>query len=88
MQPIAARQWSAGFLPSRFQGVKFNSTGDPVLYISNPRGVMPRHAAGRRSTRSTRSTGSQTDALDDPEIADAHRAVRDGVPDADERARS
>ena len=39
MQPIAARQWSAGILPSRFQGVRFNSVGDPVLYITNPRGV-------------------------------------------------
>src|SRR6516162_296813 len=42
MQPIAARQWSAGFLPSRFQGVKFNSIGDPVLYINNPSGVDAR----------------------------------------------
>ncbi|MCC6591122.1 MAG: DUF1501 domain-containing protein [Bryobacterales bacterium] len=39
MQPIAARQWSAGMLPSRFQGVKLNSIGDPVLYIRNPNGV-------------------------------------------------
>ncbi len=39
MQPIAARQWSAGLLPSRFQGVKLNSIGDPVLYIHNPPGV-------------------------------------------------
>jgi hypothetical protein len=39
MQPIAARQWSAGILPSKFQGVRFNSVGDPVLYITNPRGV-------------------------------------------------
>ncbi|HEY3741343.1 MAG TPA: DUF1501 domain-containing protein [Bryobacteraceae bacterium] len=39
MQPIAARQWSAGLLPSKFQGVKFNSIGDPVLYINNPPGV-------------------------------------------------
>ena len=38
MQPIAARQWSAGILPSRFQGVKFNSIGDPVLFINNPEG--------------------------------------------------
>ncbi len=38
-QPIAARQWSAGFLPSRFQGVEFSSSGDPVHYISNPPGV-------------------------------------------------
>lgn len=39
MQPIAARQWSAGVLPSKFQGVRFNSVGDPVLYINNPPGV-------------------------------------------------
>ena len=39
MQPIAARQWSAGLLPSKYQGVKFNSIGDPVLYIQNPAGV-------------------------------------------------
>ncbi|WP_145034839.1 DUF1501 domain-containing protein [Caulifigura coniformis] len=39
MQPIAARQWSAGNLPSRFQGVKLNSIGDPVLHIGNPPGV-------------------------------------------------
>jgi hypothetical protein len=39
MQPIAARQWSAGFLPSKFQGVKFNSVGSPVLYIDTPKGL-------------------------------------------------
>jgi hypothetical protein len=39
MQPIAARQWSAGILPSRFQGVKFNSVGDPVLHIQTPDGI-------------------------------------------------
>lgn len=38
-QPIAARQWSAGILPSKYQGVKFNSVGDPVLYIQNPPGI-------------------------------------------------
>src|SRR3954463_15179454 len=32
-QPIASRQWSAGFLPSRFQGVELRSKGDPVLYV-------------------------------------------------------
>ncbi len=38
-QPIAARQWHSGFLPSRHQGVEFHSTGDPVLYVGNPAGV-------------------------------------------------
>ena len=38
-QPIAARQWSSGFLPSRYQGVQLRSKGDPVLYLTNPPGV-------------------------------------------------
>jgi hypothetical protein len=38
-QPIAARQWSSGFLPSRFQGVEFHSKGDAVHYVANPPGV-------------------------------------------------
>ena len=38
-QPIAARQWHSGFLPSRYQGVQFRSAGDPVLYVSRPQGV-------------------------------------------------
>jgi Protein of unknown function (DUF1501) len=39
MQPIAARQWHSGFLPSQFQGVEFRSKGDPVLYVGSPDGV-------------------------------------------------
>ena len=38
-QPIASRQWSSGFLPSRFQGVEFSANGDPVHYVRNPAGV-------------------------------------------------
>jgi hypothetical protein len=38
-QPIAARQWSSGFLPSRFQGVQLRSQGEAVLYLNNPPGV-------------------------------------------------
>ena len=38
-QPVSARQWSAGFLPSRYQGVAFQSSGSPVHYIGNPEGV-------------------------------------------------
>lgn len=37
--------WGSGFLPSRFQGVKFRPGGDPVLYLSNPEGMS---AATRR----------------------------------------
>src|SRR5437899_57962 len=48
-QPISARQWHSGFLPSRFQGVEFRSKGDPVLYVNSPKGV---------------STGRQRDVVD------------------------
>jgi hypothetical protein len=37
-QSLADRLWGTGFLPSKYQGVKLRSVGDPVLYISNPEG--------------------------------------------------
>jgi hypothetical protein len=39
--------WSSGFLPTVYQGTQFRSSGDPVLYVSNPPGVDP---ASRRET--------------------------------------
>ncbi|MFO0960942.1 MAG: DUF1501 domain-containing protein [Isosphaeraceae bacterium] len=38
-QPVSARQWSSGFLPSRFQGILLQSRGDAVHYVGNPDGV-------------------------------------------------
>ena len=38
-QPLFSRLWGSGFLPSRYQGVKFRSSDDPVLYLSNPKGI-------------------------------------------------
>jgi hypothetical protein len=38
-QPLYDRLWGSGFLPSRYQGVKFRSSGDPVLFLSNPPGL-------------------------------------------------
>lgn len=38
-QPIAPRMWGSGFLPSQFQGVPFNSSGEAVHYIRTPQGV-------------------------------------------------
>ncbi|HUQ68858.1 MAG TPA: DUF1501 domain-containing protein, partial [Planctomycetaceae bacterium] len=38
-QPLYDRLWGSGFLPSRHQGVKLKSGGDPVLYLSNPAGI-------------------------------------------------
>ena len=38
-QPLYDRLWGSGFLPSRFQGVKFRNQGDPVLDLTDPEGV-------------------------------------------------
>ena len=39
LQPVSARQWSSGFLPSKFQGILFQSRGEAVHYVGNPDGV-------------------------------------------------
>ncbi len=67
-QPIAARMWHSGFLPSRFQGVEFRSKGDAVLYLGNPAGVDRE----RQGDVVDAVKALNTDAgrvLDDPEIA-------------------
>jgi hypothetical protein len=67
-QPIAARQWSAGFLPSRFQGVQLRGKGDPVLYLSNPAGVTRKRQ--QDVVRAVNQINQRYDALvNDPEIA-------------------
>ena len=38
-QALFSRLWGTGFLPSEHQGVQFRSSGDPVLYLSNPPGI-------------------------------------------------
>ncbi len=38
-QPLYDRLWGSGFLPTKYQGVKFRNTGDPVLFISDPHGI-------------------------------------------------
>ena len=67
-QPIAARQWSAGILPSKFQGVKFNSAGDPVLYIKSPQGVSAKLQHDSIDAINKLNT-IENAAVDDPEIA-------------------
>ena len=39
VQALYARLWGSGFLPSKHQGTSFQTTGDPVLFLSNPKGV-------------------------------------------------
>lgn len=67
-QPIAARQWSAGFLPSRFQGVHLRSKGDAVLYLSNPAGYS-REMQGDVVDAVSRLNAHHDSAVNDPEIS-------------------
>ncbi|MBI1311957.1 DUF1501 domain-containing protein [bacterium] len=67
-QPIAARQWHSGFLPSRFQGVEFQSQGDPVHYVTNPPGVSSDQQ--RDIIDAVQALNRQrNEVVDDPEIA-------------------
>jgi hypothetical protein len=67
-QPIASRQWSSGFLPSRFQGVEFNSSGDPVHYVRNPAGVPAK--LQRSSINAIQELDRYADRwMNDPEVA-------------------
>ena len=67
-QPIATRQWSSGFLPSRFQGVQLHGRGDAVHYLANP-GRVSRAQQGADVT-AINALNRQHDAfVHDPEIA-------------------
>jgi hypothetical protein len=67
-QPLYDRLWGSGFLPSRYQGVKFRSVGDPVLYLSNPPGFPEENR--RAYLDSLRELNEMTlDEFGDPEIA-------------------
>ena len=59
---------SAGFLPSIHQGVPFCCQGDPVLFLSNPKGVTP--DARRKTVQTINSlNGMRRDLIGDPEIS-------------------
>jgi len=68
MQPIAARQWHSGFLPSRFQGVALRNQGDPVLYLRSPDGTTQSRQRDIVDAVS-KLNRMRNDIVDDPEIA-------------------
>jgi hypothetical protein len=67
-QPLADRQWGSGFLPARYQGVKFRSAGDPVLYLSDPPGFSAQ-ARRRFIDDVARLNQVELEQFGDPEIA-------------------
>ncbi|MBL9133360.1 MAG: DUF1501 domain-containing protein, partial [Verrucomicrobiaceae bacterium] len=67
-QPLYDRLWGSGFLPTKHQGVKFRSQGDPVLFLSNPAG-MDAPARRRMLDDLAKLNQMRLAELGDPEIA-------------------
>jgi hypothetical protein len=66
-QPISNRMWHNGFLPGKFQGIRFNSTGSAVEYLDRPAGVTG--AQQREVIDAVRAlNGLEEKAVADPEI--------------------
>jgi hypothetical protein len=60
--------WGSGFLPTVYQGVQFRGSGDPVLYLSNPRGID--NAIQRESLDAIRAMNQKRlETTGDPEIS-------------------
>lgn len=66
-QPLFSRLWSSGFLPSSYQGVKFRSGSDPVLFLNDPDG-MSKDSRRRILDLSTKLNQMRSTELGDPEI--------------------
>ena len=66
-QPLYARLWGNGFLPSVHQGVQFRAGKDPVLYLNNPPGVSS-ESRRKMLDRLAELHQAQFDDLGDPEI--------------------
>ena len=69
-QPLFSRLWGAGFLPGSYQGVKFRSQGDPVLYLENPAGLS------RDARREQLDTLGELNGLTSGTLADPETATR------------
>lgn len=66
-QALYARLWGAGFLSTRHQGVGLRSTGDPVLYLSNPDGISSKMRR-RMLDELGKLNSERYQAVGDPEI--------------------
>jgi hypothetical protein len=67
-QPIYDRLWGAGFLPTRYQGVKFRSVGDPVLWLRDPDGFSRQQRRAWLDALQDLNR-ERLDEVGDPEIA-------------------
>lgn len=67
IQALYSRLWGSGFLPSKHQGVSFQTSGDPVLFLSNPAGVS-RASRHRMLDLVTELNEAHLNEIGDPEI--------------------
>ncbi len=67
VQALYSRLWGSGFLPSKHQGIAFQTVGDPVLFLSNPPGVN-REARHKMMELVQRVNQQQQRLTGDPEI--------------------
>ena len=77
-----AANWSSGFLPTVYAGVRFRNQGDPILERRQPR--RRRRQAAARLARPDRRRSTAAASTDDRRSGDrhAHRLLRDGLPPA------
>ena len=66
-QPLFSRLWGNGFLPSRYQGVNFRASGDPVLFLSDPEGI-DKNTRRRMLDGISKLNQLNADTYGDPEI--------------------
>ena len=87
VQALYSRLWGSGFLPSQHQGVAFQTSGDPVLFLSNPNGIDTRRPApdarhlGPVEPEALRRDRRSRDS-------DDHRPAGIGLPHAGVRSRT
>lgn len=67
VQALYARLWGSGFLPSKHQGTSFQTVGDPVLFLSNPKGV-DRNVRRRMLDTLGRLNHKHFSEIGDPEV--------------------
>ena len=67
-QPLSSKLWGTGFLPSKYEGVQFRASKDPVLYLSEPNGVS------RETTRRVLDGLGQLQSARPKEAGDAQSA--------------
>ena len=78
-QALYNRLWGSGFLPSKYQGVSLRSSGDPVLYLSNPPGLnadVRRRMLDSLATLNERTAERIGDPETDARIAQYEMAFR------------